>query len=169
MNTSIFKPELIHPMIVHFPVACLSLGVLTRFLYFALKGKGLFANFLFTSRLLMVFGVITGWGAVLSGNLASDIVEKSLCHQAMVDEHENFAIIASVLFSAFLALDFVIERKMKDLIPLWLQNLLIFAVLFSGFGVLLAAGHRGASLVYLQGAAVQIPSPSQCDAIKKLE
>nr|WP_232225376.1 hypothetical protein [Christiangramia salexigens] len=107
-------------------------------------------------RVLLVLGVIGIWISVYTGDLADGIVSRELCDPTVLKDHENFAYIASWIFTGALLIellkDYIHSLKKK------ITNILIVLALLAGSGVLAYVGHLGASLVYQQAAGVYIPA-----------
>jgi uncharacterized membrane protein len=159
MNTalqipSMWREELIHPLLAHFAVALVPLALLFR-------AGGLFTRWGFfrpASILLVALGTLAAWVAVYTGGLAEDVVNKVICDPTVTKTHEEFAEWTAILVSAVLGMDLAalkfsrFSRKLE-----WLSAL----VLVIASGLLMQTGHLGASLVYQQGAATYHPS-EQC-------
>ena len=148
------RVELIHPMVIHFPLALLLVGSGLRTVAFFARGSSFYRALLVTSRLVLAIGVCFAWAAVVAGELASDVVEKTLCKPQALETHSTLAYTASSLFTAGIILDWGREwkklRSFKRMITIFSALLLL-----AGTIVLITAGFFGGSLVYDQGAAVQ--------------
>lgn len=158
MLPNFWRQEIWHPLTVHLPVTVLSLAAAFRI------GHGLLARrhpglaFLDpAARLLLLIGVAGAWVAVYTGNLAHDVVNRTLCDPEAVFAHEEWAERASILFSIAAALDLLLWR-LRTIPRRRLAELFQYAVLAAATALLIQAGHLGASLVYQQGAGVYHPS-----------
>jgi uncharacterized membrane protein len=138
--------ELIHPLLVHFPLALLTVGTFLRILAFFFRER-----FLFTSWVILGLGVCFIWATILAGEFAADIVEKDLCNPLILVSHSNFAYTAAYLFTATLLLDWMNDYWFHEPI---LFNICSFFVLVCA-AILIYVGFLGSALVYEQGAAVE--------------
>lgn len=159
------RVELIHPMIVHFPIALLLVGTGIRCAAFLARKRPIYPQLLFTSRLILALGVIFAALAILAGLLAAQVVEKTLCLPEVLDYHATLAVIASVFYALGLIGDFVGDPA-RD----WIQwgkfkKFIVIAsyfLLLAGTLLLVLAAKFGGSLVYDQGAATEsVCSPTK--------
>jgi uncharacterized membrane protein len=158
-ETSIWRIELLHPMMVHFPIALLSIGAILRLIAFFWPKAPHFSFLLCVSWVFLGLGVVIGWGTLISGEWAKKIVKKTLCDRSLVDCHEQFAKITVWSFFAVLVLDAIRAFFLRaqsiyfHKLNRWFLAitfcLILFAVTMLGF-----TGDYGARLVYQQGAAV---------------
>lgn len=148
------RVELIHPAIVHFPLALLLVGAGLRTFSFFVRRTSLYSYLLFGSRLVLVTGACFAWAAVLAGEVASDRVVNALCQPKVLEKHSILAYAASLFFSAGVILD--CSRTWKKLRPYKKTITLCSSFfIFVATLALVSAGFFGGSLVYDQGAAVQ--------------
>ena len=85
-----WRTELWHPMVVHFPIVLLLGAALLRILSQFLNSN--YSVFLIrASRLSLWTGVITAWAAIYTGTLADAIVVRELCDPTVLEDHENAA------------------------------------------------------------------------------
>lgn len=154
---SMWRKELWHPMVVHFPIATLllaaAIGILLIF-----KHKGKNGPFLARSLFwLLSIGVATAWIAIYTGLWSYNTEVRRICDPAVLKSHLWWGYCATILYSAGLAL--YVMRPLTAIRRL----LMLCTVLLSlgGAGALLYTGHLGASLVYQLGAGVHQPS-SDC-------
>lgn len=155
----IWRTELWHPMIVHFPVVLLMGAAVLRIVckFFANEKRAFLKN---TSRLSLYIGVVTAWVAIYTGSLADGIVVRELCDPTVLEDHENAAYTLGYVFTAavfFDVLDFVSWEKLS-FINKPFKEWIIISLLLAGSIYLGYTAHLGASLVYQQGAAVYQPT-----------
>lgn len=147
--------ELIHPLLVHFPLALLLTGAILRLAHFFLR-KGKFARvILFSSWTLLFVGVCFAWIAIAAGEIAEGIVGSGLCKPDILERHCNLGYTAASLFSISLLIDLI---KSWGRILFFKRSILswVMAVLYiSASVILILTGGYGANLVYEQGAAVK--------------
>lgn len=149
------RPELIHPLIVHFPLALLLTGVALRFIHFLLRNSRFARVTLFSSWILLSIGVCFAWIAVAAGEVAADIVSKGLCKPDVFEQHQDFAYTASTLFSIALFIDLVKTWGRISFFNSTALSLIMALIYISATAMLILAGGYGANLVYEQGAAVK--------------
>ena len=146
------RPELIHPLIVHFPLALLLLGATFRTTAFLKRKSPSSHLFLFSAWMTLLVGTVFAWIAVGMGEIAEDIVRKGLCQPEVLELHKNCAYSAATLFSLGLFLDLAKRTLLARFSFLsWLTPLLYI----TGVVAIVLAGSFGANLVYEQGAAVK--------------
>jgi len=155
----IWRTELWHPMVVHFPIVLLLGAAALRIisLFLVEEKKAFFKN---TSRLSLYIGVITAWIAIYTGSLADGIVVRELCDPTVLEDHENAAFTLGYIFTAavlFDALDFIPRNKFSFLKKPF-KEWIVIGLLLTGTVYLGYTAHLGASLVYQQGAAVYQPT-----------
>lgn len=155
------RPELIHPMLVHFPLALLSTGVVIRFAsLWGAKRPGL--SFLLpASWLILGLGVIAAWLTVIAGEVAAEIIAPTLQNMSVLEEHAEHALITASGFTIALLVDwiraFLLTKRENWTIKKGLFALVWLLYLFS-LTNLMITGFYGANLVYEQGAAVAKPN-----------
>mgnify|MGYP006282186127 CR=1 FL=1 len=160
---SMWRTELWHPLIVHFPIALLLVGTVVR-LGGALRGRWTSLSFLVPAgRLLLVLGTVGAWAAVYTGTWADAEVARSLCDPTVVEAHEMWAYRVGYLFTGGLLVDAVLWlRRPGARIRRGLFAVLVL-VLLGGSAGLGYVGHLGAKLVYQQAAAVHQPAADCAD------
>jgi len=151
-----WRVELIHPFVIHIPIALLIVGSMFWICSLWLHKR---YNFLRPSaRLLLFIGTIGAWIAVYTGSLADAEVVRSLCDPTVVEQHESYAYIVGYLFSAFVIIDWLAVNGYIDFLKKQLIHLLLALLLVAGCGFLAYVGHLGSKLVYQQSAAVYQPT-----------
>ena len=141
--------ELIHPLLVHFPLALLTIGTLLRALAIFYP-----AHLLRTSWIFLGIGEACAWMAVLAGEFAADIVAIGLCNRHLLFMHASYAYWAAYLFAGGLSLDlgyhYWPRLALHKIFPI-----LCFILYLAAATTLVYVGALGAGLVYEQGAAVE--------------
>lgn len=154
-----WRVELIHPFVVHIPIALLIFGTI-----FWLCSLFLHERYAFlrpSGRLMLLIGTVGAWAAVYTGVLADGAVARSLCDPTVAKEHERFAYTVGYLFSTFVIVDWL---QAKDYLKFIGGNVIrtgLAILLITGCGFLGYIGHLGAKLVYQQAAGVYQPT-EQC-------
>jgi len=153
---SMWREELIHPLVVHFPVALLIFGTL-----FWITGLFWHKRFPFlrpAGRLMLLIGTIGAWTAVYTGNLADGEVARTLCDPTVAKDHQRFAYMVGYLFSAFIVIEWIFTKGFLPFINTRLVKSALAILLIAGCGFLGYVGHLGGKLVYQQSAAVYQPT-----------
>lgn len=156
---SMWRTELWHPMIVHFPIVLLLGAALLRIIK-PVFSSGQARFIINMSRVFLYSGALSVWVTIYTGTLADSIVTRTLCDPTVLETHENAAFTVGYLFSAaaFLdVLDFISWEKL-EVVKHKFKGWLITGLLVAGSLYLGYTAHLGASLVYQQGAAVYQPS-----------
>jgi uncharacterized membrane protein len=136
---------LLHPMLVHFPIALLITSVLFDVLGAWLTRESLREGALW----LLVLGVLTGLAAFASGDVAAEAAEKAGVAESLIETHEHLAGATVGVFGALLVWRLLLRNRFS---PRTRVAYLMVAIV--GLGLLSATGHYGGSLVYEHGAGV---------------
>jgi uncharacterized membrane protein len=149
--------ELIHPMIVHFPLALLLVGVFVKCIAFFARRTLVYPYLAASSWLIVGLGVCFAWAAIIAGEVAEDIVRKTLCQPDVLQDHRQLAYTAAIVFTAAFVVDLGKTAGKKYFSPLFNKTLwgASFLLFFAGTCILVSAAYLGGSLVYEQGAAVE--------------
>jgi uncharacterized membrane protein len=149
-----WRVELFHPSLVHFPIAFLLLATLLECLapFFRQERKKFLRASCF---MLLVLGTIGAWAAVFSGEQAESIVNRVICDPTVTEDHRLWGYVLSWLFSAITILAALRHRNITQ----QFISAIIIAACLIGSGLIWYVGHLGGKLVYQQGAAVYHPSP----------
>jgi uncharacterized membrane protein len=156
---SMWRVELLHPLLVHFPIALLIVGAGLRFAGALRHRFPVVAPVLPGARIILLLGTLGAWAAVYTGTLADAAVARTLCDPTVVEAHERWAYWVAGLFTTAVAVDGLLWWSDPDR---WIRRALIALLagcLLAGSATLLYVGHLGAQLVYQQGAAVYDPGP----------
>jgi uncharacterized membrane protein len=138
-------------MVVHFPIALLSVSVL----FDVLSTKWWRALFRDASLLTLAFGVLSAAVAVGTGSLAEHAVEESGVSKAVLEWHEGLGVATFWFFLGLLGV--------RSALRWWWERewpLLTIGVGVVGVVLLLVASYYGGSLVYDYGAGVSLVRPS---------
>lgn len=142
---SMWREELLHPLVTHFPIGLLIVGSLL--LVLSLRWQRL----AFTAKLMIVLGAAAAWIAVLTGGWAEEIVGPTLCDPDVRMLHEDHAFYVSYLYTAIACFLLFVSRFR------WIAAIAaLVGVLWMSY-----VGHLGATLTYQQGAGVYKPD-DQC-------
>jgi uncharacterized membrane protein len=140
--------ELLHPMIVGFPISFLIFGSFLRISCFFFKKREFYPQLVTYSRVLVLIGILLGITAVFSGEIANNIIYSSLCNPDTLDSHQAFGYTTLVVYT----LAYLLDRASKLSKIFEIIALLLFCF---GFILLFITGYFGGSLVFDQGAAVE--------------
>lgn len=132
----------LHPILVHFPIALISLGIVTQFL--ALWKKDFFNKVTF---LLLSTGFVMGIFSYLSGEAAEEFAENRWGEgiETYLEPHETYALATLIIIGVVLALKVLAHYKK---IPFVLPIILILCI--AGGTTLTLTGHYGGKMVYEQ-------------------
>ncbi len=142
------RPELIHPLVVAFPLALLLLGSAFRIVAFLAKTVELYDTYFWFSRLIITIGLCFGILALITGEISHYFIHDMLCVHDTIEWHEFFAYTTMLLYGAGLLLDW---RK-SEIKPIKILCSMIYwiAPIF-----LILTGLYGGKLVFEQGAGVE--------------
>lgn len=156
---SMWRVELIHPLVVHIPVALLVFGSL-----FWIASLWLHKRYDFlrpSARLLLWIGTAGAWIAVYTGLVADAEVGRALCDPTVAKDHERFSFTVGYLFLAFVIAEWLVLKNYLSFLRKRYLYLGLTILLIVGCGFLVYVGHLGSKLVYQQGAGVYQPT-EQC-------
>lgn len=148
-----FMAEL-HPFVVHFPIAMLSLYIVLEIVTYYIKNETL--NNITTWILL--FGIVTAVNAVLSGNqaehIASSLIDAtSTIVEESIEEHEQFATLTLWYFLILVVIRYFLVQK-KKMTKLFKAVLIILAL--CGGILIFQTGTTGGKLVYKYGVGTEL-------------
>ena len=143
----------LHPMLVHFPIALLIMSV-------AFDAAGTIWKrecFREGALWLLVCGLVGGIAAALAGDMAEDAAKQAGIAEALIENHETFALTTLGIFGILLLWRVFLRNQFS------LNTIKVYMVVaMIGLGTLSVAGHFGGNLVYEHGAGVHtaIQGPS---------
>lgn len=162
---SLWRTELWHPMVVHFPIVLLLIAMAMRIaMYFVGSDRAELLKKM--SQWSLYGGTIALWLAIYTGIQAGRIVSSKLCDPTVLHDHRNAAYILGYLFSFTSVVDaisfkaFDISERIKKY-----KEWLVTVLLVLGSAYMVYTAHLGASLVYQQSAGVYQPT-EQCREFK---
>lgn len=138
----------IHPALVHFPIALLSLYAVMELVRFGgfskqewwLRAKGL----------LVVLGTLSSYAATLSGGLAEEMIERGSGLHDLIEAHETAAG-ATMFFFTILAVVYVasfVPTKYQSIIIRIRDSWLVPILAVAGLVAVFVTGALGGALVY---------------------
>jgi len=143
----------LHPFIVHFPIALLSLYIVLEIITYFIDDESL-NNF---TTWLLLFGIITAVNAVLTGNqaeqVASSLMEAtSTLAEESIEGHEQLATYTLWYFLILLVVRYILVQK-KKMTKLF-KGVLIILALCGGI-LIFQTGFTGGNLVYKFGVGTE--------------
>lgn len=143
-----FDTQYIHPMIVHFPIALLIVGLLADIIGLLSK-KEFFSKAGFYLLILGTLGVIA---AFITGNLAGEGVTEAGSLKQALENHEDAAELSIWLISAaaVVRIIFAVMKKYTGILK-WIA----FALFLIGVLSIARTGYYGGELVFKHAAGVQ--------------
>ena len=131
----------LHPSVVHFPIALVTVGALFSVLYLALRREWL----RWFAPVLLSLALLGSVAAYFSGQSAEDRAEEMGVPEAALEEHESAGIWALGLIALASLLSWATHVPRRGV---WLATLI--AVL--AVAATLRTGHLGGQLVFVHGA-----------------
>ena len=139
----------IHPMIVHFPIALLTAGLVADLLSLILSRRPALRD---AATWLYCAGAASAIAAYLTGENAADSMLLPAEVASLVDVHDNWAFRTMLLFTLLAAARVALPFFMTPKPPLWWAA---FVLGLAGMGLLFETAEHGAQLVYEHGLGVQ--------------
>lgn len=161
---SLWREEVWHPLSVHLPIITLLLASLATIIGIVVKN---IAHNLFlkqTAFVMLTIGVLSGWIAIYTGELAYSIEVRKICDPKVLQEHQWWAYATLIAYSVVLLIQTTskfIEVRLSNLIKS--VNLFLLVIALLG---LFYTGHLGSSLVYQQGSGTYKPSDDCSEFVK---
>jgi uncharacterized membrane protein len=146
----------LHPIIVHFAIALLSVAVICDFLYLISQKE----NFRQISNYLLVIGTLSAVGAVLTGNQAFKVIEMTPEIEKLVNDHRSAGQLAMWIFIALTGMRFLLIKLQWFAKPFkWIYYLFgMVALVF-----LFRTGLLGGKMVYIHGVGVHKSEPAPAE------
>ncbi len=139
---------LLHPIIVHFAIALLSVAVITDLLYLVTRKQ----NFWQLTNLMLIIGTLSALIAVITGNQAFQVVTIPEGTKPLVLSHQLSGQITLGLFAGVSVLRWVLIRLKLFAHPLrWIYYILLLTASF----YLFRTGVLGGEMVYIHGVGTQ--------------
>lgn len=164
-ESSMWRTELWHPLMVHLPVTTLLLASVAGLLYYLMVKPGHKQFIKLFTMVLLFIGVTTGWGGIYTGQLAYNIEVRKICDPKVLQEHQWWSYFTVIIFTVILALKIAgkwLSPRINHVLAIICLPLYI-----AGLAGIMYAGHLGAEVVYNQGAAVHKPKDDCSDYIIK--
>ncbi len=152
-----WQVELLHPALVHFPIALLTVGIFFELASIAFRTPERRWFLRDSSLLLLILGTLGAWLAVWSGEQAYSIVNWVTCDPTSTDRHEEWGEIAAWSFSGVSLLSLIrwwMKKQQGEMKLVSLEILSAVVCVGGGLGVALIAytAYLGEMLVYQPGA-----------------
>src|SRR3990170_6525572 len=109
-DSGFIRAEVWHALSVHFPIALLIFGTLTRFISLIIKSDKR-RYWQYAGSGLLYVGCLTAWISVYTGNLADGIVSRKICDPTILKDHEIAAQTMTYLFTAASILNLLFSFK----------------------------------------------------------
>lgn len=129
----------LHPLIVHFPIVLLIVGVISLWISFwKADFFGRLANY------ALIGGWIGAAAAVISGNMSVDYaMEQFNPPEQLVSSHQSLGTLTTIVFLLTLIVQWI--RTKRDT-TIW--KALVFALSLAGLILLILVGNYGGEIVY---------------------
>lgn len=85
---SIWRVEIWHPLSVHIPIATLLLASLTAVIGCFIKDKTFSVFIKRMTFVMLAIGVLSGWIAIYTGELAYAVEVRKICDPKVLQEHQ---------------------------------------------------------------------------------
>lgn len=151
-----WRTEVWHALSIHLPIVLLVLASVAYPIHFFIKNSSwsqFISRFVF---LALILGVAGAWTSIYLGELAYNVVVRTLCDPNILQDHQFWAYFATIFYSVALFIFglFQFNAITKNMF----LRVLLCIVLFVGCGGLVYSGHLGASVVYQQSGGTYVPS-----------
>ena len=137
----------VHPLIIHFPIAVLSIAVLFDFIFQIWDRSWLSINCLS----IYILGTVSALAAFLTGQYAADNVNMPMQAELTVSNHSDMAKYTLLFFSLYSIIRAIYWWKLKPN-PIFKVSFFILALL--GLFLLFQTADLGGKLVYKYGVGI---------------
>ncbi len=150
----------IHPLIAHFPIVLLLIGVICDAIGI-LNDRNFFIR---AGFLLFSLGAVSAIPVALTGDSAAEVAQHIDHIAADLDDHDTLGTVTTLLAVALALIrtHFVLKKKFVGIIR---YAYLVFGLITAG--LVSAAGYTGGHLVYFYGAGTK-PVASQIELEKRV-
>jgi uncharacterized membrane protein len=150
--------ELVHPMIIHFPIVLLIQAALIDVLVVVRGGTLCGTEVLpLVGRLSLLAGAAAAVAAVVFGYIAHDIAMTKGFSDALIEQHEGLGVTTASVFVALAILRFAAPRlgfRFEGR-----RSQAVAALTLAGVALLITTAYFGGSLVYGHGVNVATTTP----------
>lgn len=154
---TMWRIELLHPMIVHWPIVLSFLAVIFWVTALARRWWSPLGVFRWPATVLILLAAASAWLAVLTGYWADSVVGRELFDPRPLKDHENNAELVSWLLVSAAVLEVVRYIPRIHGVARLVTSVILLILLLSICAIMAWTAHLGASLVYQQGAGVVMP------------
>jgi len=171
--------EILHPILVHFPIALILTGAFAR-LILLFSTKKTWKNYI---RFIYLWSLSLGFlgmiASILTGQEAEYVVNKIICDPTITHDHEDFAQLTLIATSMTLLIAWIqtfllnkinnLSQTAQKFSQVKLRNIYTLLLWLETTGLIISVGlltytsHLGGTLVYEQGAAYLRTPNDQCD------
>jgi len=147
------SPELLHPIVIHFPLVLLTLAIAID-LWVLIRGGDLSAHkgLALVGLWSLVLGTLSAGLAAAFGDIAADIAVGRGFSEAPIENHETMALTALAIFVGYTGIRLVAWWKSVSLAAP--RGWLAAGLGLAGTAVLITAAYYGGELVYGLGINV---------------